>query len=195
MVHDIPGSQIPLTQDTLSALAHKASRRPCSFRYKDDAEILDLIKQRRRAMPADKHELSMQIVHLRKEKKGAWQLDALAQAANGNYKAISYLKCRQSASSSGQGTYALRAGGMIRAVADLRQFYAKKYESRDPQVPGVAMCILAASFPPSPADPEPLREEEVLDAVWKGKVGKSAGGDGVSYEFLQSFVLCAITRG
>ena len=158
----------------LESLSDSVSFRPKSLRYKDPPHILQKIKLRRSLRGTAARDLAKEIVAMRKEAKSAWLT-------------ITYFNRRQSVVST-HSNYIVRAGGKQRAIADLRKHFCLKYTPVDVLPPDLPHRILCASPQPLPP-PALISVQEIKDVVDTCKSGKSAGNDGISYEFITA--LCS----
>ena len=171
-----------LLVEGLEALAGACSFRPPSLRYRDSEEIKAMIKTRRGLKGAESRALAKEILAARRNEKAAWLTKVLDRSANGDFHAISYFNRRQSVITT-HSNYMIRAGGRQRAVAELRQHFCLKYtppEVLPPDLPQQILCSLDQPIPPPPL----ITVQEIQDVVNTCKMGKSAGDDGISYEFL-----------
>ena len=172
-----------LTMAGLARTAQTCCHRGTSCRYRDSAEIKALIQERRRSSGAEARRLARQIVHLRAVAKQRWMTDLLDKGAAGDYRVISFFKRRQSSLVT-HCNYLTRAGGKMRAIADLKRHFKLKYVSPNPRPKNEALTSWQASVGPLLA-PRLTTEEEILEILATCKRGKSTGSDGIPYELLQ----------
>ena len=171
-----------LTVPTLSNIAAQVSKRPSSLRYQDPPEVKELIRRRRLAPKDEGTALGRQVVELRRAKRQEWLADMLDRARGGDFSAVTYFRRRQSTSHT-HISYAVRAGGVLKATQDLRQFYQQKYTSQEPHAIALAMVESHAS---NATSFHPFLMEDVNQALAETKRGKSAGETGITYELLQA---------
>ena len=171
----------------LETLSDSVSARPKSLRYKDPPYILQKIKLRRSLRGNAARDLAKEIVAMRKEAKSAWLTKLLDRSSRGDFYAIAYFNRRQSVVTT-HSNYIVRAGGKQRAIADLRKHFCLKYTPVDVLPPDLPHRILCASPQPLPP-PALISVQEIKDVVDTCKSGKSAGSDGISYEFIAA--LCS----
>ena len=107
-------------------LCRSVTFRPASFRYVDPPDVKTLERERTRAPEDQRQELAKQVAALRRQRKQEWLADVLLQARSANYRAISYMRRRQSVGHV-RSSYILSAGREQQAVSDLKDFYASKY--------------------------------------------------------------------
>ena len=171
-----------LTVSALSSLAARVCRRPSSLRYQDPPEVKELIRERRLAPREQGKVLGHQIVELRRAKRQDWLANVLSRARGGDFAAVTYFRRRQSTSHT-HVSYAIRAGGVLQAARDLRQFYAQKFASPNP--PGLALAMVESHAASSDSF-RPFLMDELDQALAEAKRGKSAGETGITYELLQA---------
>ena len=112
-----------VTLHEFETLCRSVTFRPASFRYDDPPDVKALARERKRAPEDQRQELDKQVAALGRQRKQEWLSDVLLQARSGNYRAISYMRRRQSVGHV-HSSYILSAGGEQQAVSDLRHFYA-----------------------------------------------------------------------
>ena len=172
-----------LSCQDLSSLAQDTCFRPKSYRYRDPPEIIDKIRQRRALHGREAGELGKEIVRLRAVAKNLWLTSILDRSANGDYRAVSYFRRRQSALAS-HNNYLIRAGGKAKAIGDRKKHFRVKWS--EPELQLVSPLQVRHSNSCMQLQPPSLiTEEEICEVLAACKPGKSCGPDGVSYELLQ----------
>ena len=175
-----------LTMPDLEAVCSKASKRVTSCRFVDTPEIKSLIAERRSSRGQAARELSRRINNERKHAKKLWLQGLLQKSAEGDFRAVSYFKKRNSALYT-QGSYCMRAGGRAHATSQLRSFYSKKYTPSEPMPSGLPLAIFRSAAGPI-LNPMPISQQEISDVAFMCKHNKSTGDDGISYEALQQLM-------
>ncbi|CAE7306848.1 unnamed protein product [Symbiodinium sp. CCMP2592] len=172
-----------LSMADIELACQQTSRRITSCRYKDGPEILDMIKRRKALRGADARTLAKDIADARREAKRVWLTSLLERGAEGDFRALTYFRKRNSAAYT-HGSYCMRAGGSVKAIADLRMFYHKKFMSADSNPRGLAMAIFRHRGG-AITNPQPFTLQELQDIAFMCKHNKSTGADGISYEAVQ----------
>ncbi|CAE7306866.1 unnamed protein product [Symbiodinium sp. CCMP2592] len=172
-----------LSMADIELACQQTSRRITSCRCKDGPEILDMIKRRKALRGADARTLAKDIADARREAKRVWLTSLLERGAEGDFRALTYFRKRNSAAYT-HGSYCMRAGGSVKAIADLRIFYHKKFMSADSNPRGLAMAIFRHRGG-AIANPQPFTLQELQDIAFMCKHNKSTGADGISYEAVQ----------
>ena len=171
-----------LSVAALADIAKASSFRPQSLRYRDPPEILELIRQRRLTDGPEARLLGKQIVELRKSCRQEWMGDVLARARNGDFAVVTFFRRRQSTMHA-HTSYAISAGGVDKAVADMKTFYTAKYTCESYPFPPLqvvrAHTEQAQQF-------RPFTDSDVEAALEETKPGKSAGETGITYEFMRA---------
>ena len=179
---DDTSDSIELNAVSLERLSDACSYRPKSLRYRDPPYIRDKIKHRKSLRGAQARHLSKEIAALRKEAKGQWLMQLLDRSAKGDFHAISYFNRRQAVITT-HTNYIVNAGGKQKAITDLRRHFSLKYTPTEVTVlPDLPFRILCSVDQPLPA-PQHITVEEIQNVINTCKNGKSAGDDGISYEF------------
>ncbi|CAE7360009.1 pol [Symbiodinium sp. CCMP2592] len=181
-----------LTMQHLTTICQHSSKRITSCRYRDSPEIKQLIRDRKllRGLPA--RQLAKRIADERKVAKREWLSDLLAKGAEGDFRALSYFKKRNSSAYT-QGSYCMRAGGSVRAISDLRSFYRLKYTQDDHVPQGLALAIFRGRAGPIQA-PTPFSLTEIQEVAFQCKHNKSTGADGISYEAIQLLLQTSLSE-
>ena len=177
-------SEQDLSESMLVSLCQKSSKRKTSHRYSDSPQIKNLIRQRKQAQGREKRDLAIEIARQRSSDKKAWLHSLLQKGAEGDYSAISYFRRRQTVAFT-QATFVMRVGGVDNAVKQMKHFYREKYtppESSHRDGMPMAMYISQVGRVPGP---QLLTAEEIVATLEHMKAGKSAGRDGMTYEFLK----------
>ena len=141
-----------------------------------------LASERKHAPQDQRQALAKQVASLRRQRKQEWLADVLSQARSGNYRAISYMRRRQSVGHV-HSSYMLCAGGEQQAVADLKPSYASKYAEDQEGDNQLSMRMVAQHV--GDVQAVPFSPDEAKLCLSAFKQGKSAGEDGIPYEFLQ----------
>ena len=157
--------------------------RGTSCRYKDSPEIKSLIQGRRRATGAQAGKLAKQVVQLKAVAKQHWMTELLDRGASGDYRAISFIKRRQSSLVT-HCNCLTRAGGRVKAITELKRHFRFKFTSPNPRPRDQALQSWREAVGPVIA-PRLITEEEIVEILATCKRGKSSGSDGIPYEFLQ----------
>ena len=119
---------------------------------------------------------------MRRAKRQEWLGSILHRARSGDYAAIMYFRHRQS-TGHGHVCYAMRAGGVAKAVSELRSYYKAKYTCGDVSPLALRQVRMHANTAVSFT---PICEQELDQALTEAKHGKSAGETGITYEFMQA---------
>ena len=167
----------------LETVCSSCSKRVTSCRFVDTPEIKELIAERRRLRGTAARNLSRRINNERREAKKAWLQKRLQQSAEGDFRAVSYFKKRNSALHT-QGSYCMRASGRAAATSQLRLFYSRMYTPADPMPPGLPSASSHACAGPV-LNPLPITQQAIIDVAFMCKHNKSTGDDGISYEAFQ----------
>ena len=110
----------------------------------------------------------------------------IGQGITGRLSCYSFFNRRQSVCTT-HSNYIVRAGGKQCAVAGLRQHFMLKYTPPDAVLPHLPQQILCSIDQPLPA-PDLITVDEIRTIVDTCKMEKSAGRDGISYEFIAALV-------
>ena len=167
----------------LQQICNDASFRPSSYRYKDPPHILEAIKLRRTLRGREARQLGKDIFRMRAQAKQTWLTELLDRGSKGDFGAISYFRRRQSTITQ-HTNYIVRAGGVSKAVSDLKTYFHVKYTPPDPSPVDELPIALLQSRVSSFDKPELISTQEISDVLATCKLGSSAGHDGLTYEML-----------
>ena len=176
----------PLTPNMLETAASSSCQRAVSCRYQDSTEIKGLIRERKRVFGRERRDLSKQIAQQRAAARKEWLQHLLNLGAGGDYRAISYFRRRESVAHT-HASFVIRMGGIDSALKAMKSFYHAKYTPRELTPPSLPMAMYLSAVPHVPA-PQPIQEEEILHVLSTCKRGKSAGQDGITYEFIETLM-------
>ena len=171
-----------LNLSVLQGICNDASRRPVSYRYKDPPHILQAIKHRRSLHGSEARQLGKDILRMRAQAKQSWLTHLLDKGSKGDYGAISYFRKRQSTVTQ-HTNYIVRAGGVSRAVSDLKTYYRHKYTAHDLQEDELPLNLFLSRIPRF-HKPDLISVDELSTVLSTCKTGSSAGDDGITYEML-----------
>ena len=172
-----------LSVQQIAKVCQSTSKRITSCRYIDGPEIKAWVRERKALTGAAARRKAKEIADARKRAKQAHLCQLLEKGAAGDFRALTYFRKRNSAAFT-QGSYCMRAGGLAKALIDLRLFYKKKFTPTDQHPKGTAMAIFRSRAGPV-LNPDPFTLQEIQEVAFMCKHNKSTGADGISYEAIQ----------
>ncbi|CAE7357404.1 pol [Symbiodinium sp. CCMP2592] len=192
LAEDLDLNMRDLSMCHLATLCQQTSKRITSCRYQDSPELKQLARQRRNLQGQAARQLAKRIADERKVAKKQWLSDLLAKGASGDFRALTYLKKRNSSAYT-HGSYCMRAGGSVKAISDLRMFYRLKYTQDDHVPRGLSLAIFRGRAGPILA-PTPFTLTEIQEVAFQCKHNKSTGADGISYEAIQLILQTSLSE-
>ena len=181
-----------LSVQQIAKVCQTTSKRITSCRYVDGPEIKAWVQERKALTGAAARRKAKEIADARKQAKHAYLCQLLERGAAGDFRALTYFRKRNSAAFT-QGSYCMRAGGITKALTDLRLFYKKKFTPADQRPKGTAMAIFRSRTGPI-MNPAPFTLQEIQEVAFMCKHNKSTGEDGISYEAIQLLLQTTLAR-
>ena len=177
---DLSGSD--LVPFKLQAICNAASKRPTSYRYRDPPHVLEAIKTRRTLHGREARDMGKDIFRMRAQAKQKWLTELMDRGSRGDYRAISYFRRRQSTLTQ-HTNYIVRAGGVSKAVSELKTHFQLKYTPPDPEIDELPLHLFHSRVGAF-HKPVLISVSEVLEVLSTCKTGSSAGDDGITYDML-----------
>ena len=178
------------SQESFASLCRKHSVRMPSRRYKDPPQVQELIRKRKVSQDySERARLAAEVVVARNLARKEHKISLLQAARQGDKGAIGHLR-RSSLQSFSDGSLIERLGGHDRAVAQVKEFYERKYSLSPTDTPvsdaqEEALHQWHASEPPAP-----ITREEVSGALSEAKGSTASGLDSVCYSAIDAYHKC-----
>ena len=171
--------------------AIKNIQQTCSYRTpsqksKDSEDLKQLCRERRLCEDSQRRlELTRVILARRRAERLQWLRDLENNAANGDAHAISYLRARAKQHTDMDGLIR-EAGGIKQAAEQIRDHFTQLFHPAVPeeQQQRTQEILEELQLDSGGSAPVAFTDEEISEALSKGKNGKTMGLSGVSYELL-----------
>ena len=172
------------------AVSNEVLVRTPTLKYCDPVEIKQLCKQRQVTQdPEIRASIARVILSKRCEAKRSWWRDLEERASKGDAAAIRYIRQRTKAPAS-SAAFVRESGGREGAAQAVRERMSSLFQASDPQEVSESVNTVVEQLLTKGSQyfHNPITTQEVLDAVFKVKLGRSSGLSGISGEFYKALV-------